>query len=187
MLEWTARGTGSHWGLILNKGTQVLRQSFPVHITQQEDPVNQRRGLGSGWGWCSSPPQREALVPVQPVESRSADRGPSAGGRCYCVWELYTTEESLPLTNVSSRAPCTALSIHNISDNAAEPITCTWCRMCVISMHPCGINSKWVSAHARLQFVFHAALCVFSIFMSGCCGSTGSIRSMSSDSTCLHR
>lgn len=65
--------------------------------------------LGVRWGAkYSSPPQREGPCSWAADESWPADRGPSAGGRCYCEWERHTTEESLPLTDVSFRAPWTA-------------------------------------------------------------------------------
>lgn len=126
---------------------------------------------GDVWVWMgqgSSPPEREGPCSWAADESWPADRGPSTGGRCYCVWELHTTEESPPLTNVSFGAPCAALSVHNISDNAAELITCMYCRMFFFLMHPCGTPfflSLWeyecISAHASPVCFPCCPLCVF--------------------------
>lgn len=124
-------------------------------------------------------------------ESWPADRRPSAAGRYYYVWELFTTEESLPLSNVSFRAPCTAWYCfvyrhYSESNSAAELIKCMCYRMSV-SMHPCGSNMSFFSLYGNmcLQFVFHAALCVFFIFTSGCYRSAEGFHSMSSDFACL--
>lgn len=112
MTTWKHRWTGSECVLMLCMWTQVFRQSCSALtlITQQEDPVNQRKRTWgcNGGAKHSSPPQREGPCSWAADESWPADRGPSAGGRCYCAWELHTTEESLPLTDVSFRAPCTA-------------------------------------------------------------------------------
>lgn len=57
---------------------------------------------------------------------------------------LYTTEESLPLTTVSFRAPCTALSIHSHFFFLYENMS--------------------ASLHMNLQLVFNAAPPCFFLF-----------------------
>lgn len=80
LLEWKNRGTGSHWGLIFNKAVQLC----PNHSAGGSSaPKEGTPGLG--WGRCSSSPQREGPCSWAADESCIADRGPSAGVRCYCV------------------------------------------------------------------------------------------------------
>lgn len=126
MLEWKNRGTGSHWGLILNKAVQLC----PDHSAGGSSAPKEGT-LGLGWGRCSSSPQREGPCSWAADESWIADRGPSAGVRCYCVGG-----ELLPPTTVSS-----ALSIHSHFFFLRENMS--------------------VSLHMNLQLVFNAALCVF--------------------------
>lgn len=80
LLEWKNRGTGSHRGLIFNKAVQLC----PNHSAGGSSaPKEGTPGLG--WGRCSSSPQREGPCSWAADESCVADRGPSAGVRCYCV------------------------------------------------------------------------------------------------------
>lgn len=150
--------------------------------------MHQRRGL-QWWDGseCTSLPQREGPCSWAADESWLADRRPFATGRCYCVWELYTTEESLPLTNVSFRAPCTAwhcsVYIHySISDSAAE-LNHMHVDGMSVSMRPCGSNmsffSPFMGLYASSLFSMLPSVC----FLSGFYCSAGGIRSMSSDFT----
>lgn len=169
MLEWKAWGTGSHWGLILSKGTQVFRQSYSVHITQQEDPVHQRRGRWGLDGADASLRLREkALVPGRLMRAGLLTEGPplkedaivcgsSKPQRSHFLWLMFHSE--LPAL------PGTALSIRGISDNAAELITCMGCRMYAlqsVSMHPGGTYSFFMGIWARL------CTCVSSLFSMLC-------------------
>lgn len=94
---------------LLKKGTQSVQ---PVHFSPH--PYHSAGGFSAPkdgtWGWDGglvllSTPERIGPCSWAADDSYPADRGPSAGGRCHCVWKLFTGE-SLPLTNVSFRAPC---------------------------------------------------------------------------------
>lgn len=81
---------------------------------------------------------------------------------------LYTTEESLPLTTVSFRAPCTAL-VYTLT--------------LFLSLR----EYECVSAHESPACFQCCPSVFFFIFTSGCYSSAGRTCSMRSDSACLPR
>ena len=161
----------------------MFRQSRSVQITQQEDPVHQRKGR-----WCSSlPPERRPLFHGPLMRAGLLTEGPPLGENAIVCGSKPQRSHFLRLMFHSdlSTQPGTTLSIHSVSDNAAELITCM-CNSPFVSSIPCGTSIFFflhgiMSMYLFLQFVFHAALCVLFIFTSGCYSSTGNARSMSSD------
>lgn len=140
-----------------------------------------------------SAPREKALVPGRPLRTGLLTEGPPLGENAIVCGSKPQRSHFLRLMFHSdlSAQPGTTLSIHSVSDNAAELITCM-CNRPFVSSIPCGTSMFFflhgiMSMSLFLQFVFHAALCVLFIFMSGCYSSTGNARSMSSDSTCLLR
>lgn len=126
-MEWKTWGSGSHWGLILSKGTQAVKLC-PYHSAEGSSAP--KEGIrGFGWG---GRPREKALVPGQLMRAGLLTEGPqleedaivcgsSTPQRSHFLWLMFHSE--LPAL------PGTSLSIHHISDNAAELITSMCCRM----------------------------------------------------------
>lgn len=146
----------------------------PVQITQQEDPVHQRRG---GWGLdgAGAPlqPKEKALVPGRlmragllkegaPLEEYAIVCGSSTPQRSHFLWLM------------SFKGPCNACHCSVCAQfirSGQQSSSCMCCRMQPCGTHMFLLLSLWeyeyVSAE-NLEFVFHVALCVFFIFASGC-------------------
>lgn len=142
MFEWKNRGTGSHWGLIFNKAVQLC----PNHSAGGSSaPKEGTPGLG--WGRCSSSPQREGPCSWAADESCVADRGPSAGARCYCVSRGALHHRGVTSSDycfIQSSLHCPGLYTHTFSF-----FTRIWVRLCT------WISSLFSMLPLRVFFYFH--------------------------------